>query len=104
MSEQVVVALVTDLMDRSRLTTALGSVRFARTPEAAADADVVVVDLARFADALSALRAALPQAYIVAFGPHVDDVALAAARSAGADAVMPRSRFFRDVAAAVAGA
>ncbi len=39
---------------------------------------------------------------IVCFGPHVDDEAAAAATAAGADVVMPRSRFFRDPAAAVA--
>ena len=103
MREPVVVALVTDLMDRSRVAAAVAGVRFARTVEQVGAADVVVVDLARFADVVEVLRAALPSAYLVCFGPHVDDVALEAAHRAGADAVMARSRFFHDVAAHTAG-
>lgn len=34
---------------------------------------------------------------VVCFGPHVDAEALRAARSAGAEAVLPRSRFFKDL-------
>jgi hypothetical protein len=60
-----------------------------------------VVDLAREPD-LGALRAAAPEARILAFGPHVDDDRLEAARAAGADLVLARSRFFHDPAAAVA--
>ncbi len=41
------------------------------------------------------MRAAAPGARIVAFGPHVDTEGLAQARRDGADAVLPRSRFFR---------
>ena len=37
------------------------------------------------------------------FGPHVDEASAAAARDAGADVVLPRSKFFRDPAAAIAG-
>ena len=43
----------------------------------------------------------MPGARIVCFGPHVDDDAADAARAAGADVVLPRSRFFRDPAAAI---
>jgi DNA-binding NarL/FixJ family response regulator len=104
----LVVALVSDLMDRSRLTAAIEGVSFARsvlectTAERAA-ADVVIVDLARFASAVGELRRALPNARIVAFGPHVDEAAATAAAAAGADLVWPRSRFFRDPAAALRG-
>jgi hypothetical protein len=63
---------------------------------------VVVVDLARFADAVVAVRAAAPAARIVAYGSHVDDAALERARTEGADAVLPRSLFFRDPAAHLA--
>ncbi len=95
-------AFVDDLMDRSRLRAALGdTVRFAKAPSEASDAELVVVDLARHAHAVAAIRRAAPRARIVAFGPHVDDDALRSARTAGADVVMARSRFFRDVAAAV---
>jgi hypothetical protein len=98
-----IVALASDLMDRSRITAAIPGAAFARdasecTTEAA---DVVIVDLARFASSVSELRAALPAARIVAFGPHVDEKAAAAAHADGADIVWPRSRFFRDPAAAL---
>jgi hypothetical protein len=96
-----VVALVDDLMDRSRLSAAVPGVEFVRDAHAAAGADLVVIDLARYGSSVRAVRTAAPGAQIVAFGPHVDDEALAAARDAGADDVMPRSRFFRDPAAAM---
>jgi hypothetical protein len=96
-----VVALVTDLMDRSRLGTAVPGITFARDAAGCAGADVVVVDLARTPD-VGPVRAAAPGARIVAFGPHVDDAALERGRATGADLVLPRSRFFHDPAAAVA--
>ena len=101
-----VVALVSDLMDRSRISAAL--------PEATFVADVgaitgtstvsitVVIDLTRHGDAVATIRQASPDAFIVAFGSHVDADEMLAARAAGADRVLPRSRFFRDPAAAVA--
>jgi hypothetical protein len=100
-----VVALVSDLMDRSKLSATIAGVTFARTvPECAdAQADVVIVDLARFGAAVGDLRAALPTARIAAFGPHVDETAASDARAAGADLVWPRSRFFRDPAAVLEG-
>ena len=98
-----VVAFVPDLMDQSRVRAALPHVTFARAPDQAAGAAVVLVDLTRFVGRLGEIRAA-SSARIVAFGPHVDDVLLAEARAAGADVVMARSRFFRDPAAAVTGA
>ena len=97
----MIVALVSDLMDQSRIRAALSDVRFVREAAAVAGADVVVVDLARFGDRIAGVRAAAPSARIVAFGPHVDDAGLAAAADAGADTVVPRSQFFRDPAAAV---
>ena len=97
-----VVALVTDLMDRSRLSGALGDVEFARDPAACAGADVVVIDLARSADAVAPVRAVAPGARIVAFGPHVDTDLLERAAADGADTVLPRSRFFQDPSAALA--
>jgi DNA-binding NarL/FixJ family response regulator len=99
-----VVAYVTDLMDRSKVQSALADATFARDPAAAAGADVVVVDLARFGDAVGSIREHAPNARIVAFGPHVDDALLRRASDDGADVVMPRSQFFRDPAAAVARA
>jgi DNA-binding NarL/FixJ family response regulator len=96
-----VVAFTGDLMDRSRLEAALPSLEFARAPEDASGADCVIVDLATHAEELGRIRALAPAAHLVAFGPHVDEAALDAARAAGADVVLPRSQLFRDPAAAV---
>jgi DNA-binding NarL/FixJ family response regulator len=96
-----VCALVSDLMDRSKISAAVTEVTFVRTTDACADADVVIVDLARFGDQMSSLRAALPSARLICFGSHVDEASAEAARAAGADTVLPRSKFFRDVAAAI---
>ena len=92
--------IVPDLMDRSRITAALPDVEFGD----AESADVVVIDLARALDRVAVTRASAPHARIVCFGPHVDDAAAETARAAGADVVLPRSKFFRDVSAAVAAA
>jgi len=105
-----VVALVSDLMDRSRIAAAVPAATFAAdiasvtdaTTDATTGTAVVVIDLARHGDAVAAVRQGSPDAFIVAFGSHVDDEQLLAARAAGADRVLPRSRFFRDPAAAVA--
>jgi len=96
-----VVALVDDLMDRSRLSGAVPDATFARDAASCADADVVVLDLARYATSVSEVRAAAPTSWIVAFGPHVDADLLGRARADGADAVVARSAFFHDPAAAV---
>ena len=96
-----IAAFVDDLMDQSRLRAALPATTFVRDT-AGLEASVVIVDLAAHGDAVPAVRAALPTARIVAFGPHVDGAALDEALAAGADLVVPRSRFFRDPAGAVA--
>ncbi len=93
----IVVALTTDLMDRSRLTAAIPGVVFTLD----ANADVVIIDLARGVEQVASIRTSHPQARIVCHGPHVDDASLDAARTAGADVVLPRSRFFRDPSAAI---
>ena len=92
-----VCALVTDLMDRSRISAALGDVSFSLD----STADVVIVDIARSAQVVAEIRAETPRVRIVCYGPHVDDAAAAAARAAGADVVLPRSRFFHDPATAI---
>ncbi|HEU5301790.1 MAG TPA: DNA-binding response regulator [Acidimicrobiia bacterium] len=102
-----VVALVDDLMDRSRLGV-LGAVTWAASAEAAAELTgdglptTFVVDLTRFASQVAVLRDLAPTGLIVAFGPHVDASLLADAAAAGADRVLPRSRFFADPASALA--
>jgi hypothetical protein len=97
-----IVAITSDLMDRSKISGAIDGVEFARDAAACAGADVVVVDLARDATLVAAVRAAAPDARIVAFGPHVDTDLLARATRDGADAVLPRSKFFLDPAGALA--
>ena len=74
-------------MDRSRLSAAIPGVQFTLVD----DADVIIVDLARFVDRIPDLRASHPTARIVAYGPHVEDFS-----TVDADIVLPRSRFFRD--------
>jgi hypothetical protein len=97
-----IVALVTDLMDRSRISGAIDGVEFATTVDGVGNAEVVIIDLARFADSVAAVRTAAPAARVVAYGAHVDEPLLDRARQDGADLVLPRSRFFRDPAAHVA--
>jgi hypothetical protein len=95
-----VVALCVDLMDRSRIAAARPEVVFVRTPAAllqrVATGDVreVIVDLARpgALDAIGTVVAA--GVAITAYGSHVDDALLDAARAAGCTEVLPRSRFF----------
>ena len=88
-----VVAYVPDLMDRSRLAGI--EVTFVASPAAlaaaSASADVVVIDLSRpgALDVLASLSGR-----VIAFGSHVDAELLAAARAAGCDEVLPRSKFF----------
>jgi hypothetical protein len=93
----IVAATTSDLMDRSRIGSSIPDVRFGLDPSA----EVVIIDLARDAGRVAEIRAAMPNARIVCYAPHVDDDAADTARAAGADVVMPRSRFFRDPAAAI---
>lgn len=87
-----VTAYVPDLMDRSKLAAA-GEVTFVATPGelAGAAADLVVVDLSR-AEVLEVLGQVGVRT--IGFASHVDHELLAAARAAGCDEVLPRSRFF----------
>ena len=96
-----VVALVTDMMDRSRIAAALPDAVFVRTADACAGADVVIIDLARAAAEVAPVRASAPTARILAYGPHVDDARFATAQRDGADRTVARSRFFRDIEAAI---
>lgn len=96
-----VVAFCDDLMDRSKLTTSLPDIELGRDPDDAAGATCVVVDLSRYAHAITAIRAVVPTARIVAYGHHGDRAALEAARAAGADIALARSQFFRDPVTAV---
>jgi hypothetical protein len=98
-----IVALVDDLMDRSRVSAALPATRFVRDPSDLGPADVVIVDLARHADAVRTIREQSAAVRIVGFGRHDDRVMLDRAQRDGANTVLARSRFFQDPAAAVDG-
>jgi hypothetical protein len=100
------VALVgTDLMDRSRVEPVVSSVGLHldvwRNPGAieAGLGDVlpvlVLVDLTHPAADEAIASASAAGVRTVAFGPHVDDVALVRAKSLGASDALARSRFFR---------
>jgi hypothetical protein len=92
-----VLAYVPDLMDRSRVHSALADVTFAASVDDLAEAvrrggvDLVLVDLGR-PGVLDAVAAAT--ARVVGFASHVDDAVLSAARDHAIEA-LPRSVFFR---------
>ena len=98
------VVLCVDLMDRSKIGAAHPDAVFVRSATALAErvaggavdgaVTAVIVDLSR-PDALAAIEAASAAGLgVTAFGSHVDEAMLAAARDAGATDVLPRSRFF----------
>jgi hypothetical protein len=96
-----VCAFVGDLMDRSRLSSRIAGIEFCRDATDCTGADIVIIDLARSHDIVADVRAAAATAHLVCFGPHVDEDGAARALAAGADVVLPRSRFFRDPVAAI---
>jgi DNA-binding NarL/FixJ family response regulator len=98
-----VVALVGDLLDRSKIAAAVPHAAFATDAAESAGADVVVIDVKARPDAVAVARKLAPDARIVAYGRHDNPAALDAARADGADAALPRSRFFRDPAGAIRG-
>src|SRR4051794_41627868 len=97
-----IVALVPDLMDRSKVAAA-GADRVRFVPAAAglaaavaeADPALVVVDLGRpgVLDAVAAVRTARPDQRVIGFGSHVDRDLLDAAAATGCE-VLARSAFF----------
>ncbi len=106
-----VVALTADLMFAARIRGAAPEARavqsLAKLWEVVDESTVLVlVDLqAREAiEAVLRVREAAPRAQVVAFGPHVAENALSEARSAGADVVMTRGAFVRELGALVRGA
>jgi CheY-like chemotaxis protein len=106
--------LCDDLIFTSRITgtaRALGlEIRPARTPEALVELarlqppSGVLIDLGHpglvLEDLLNHLRQVCPvMPRVVAYGSHVDTASLKAARAAGCDPVLPRSKFVEDLAA-----
>ncbi len=96
----MIVALVPDLMDRSKVLAVAPEARIVSSVDEAVawagPGTTVVVDLARAGDRIGDVVAT--GARVVAFGSHVDRDRLAAARAAGCAEVLPRSAFFSRVA------
>jgi len=105
------VYVTSDLLFSSRVTQAarqlgleivvVGSEEAVRLESAAGDISLVILDLGRVGSDLlrfvTAIRAHAPEATIIAYGPHVDEAALASAHSAGCDLVLPRGQFDREM-------
>lgn len=99
-----IAALVADLMFAARVRGAAAGARTvhdgrALLPFLGPSTRLVLIDLhARGAlDAVGAARRAAAGATVVAFGSHVETDALQAARAAGADRVLARSAFVREL-------
>ena len=90
-------AFIPDLMDQSRLDRFNVEVDFVNDALVLfeASADLYVVDLTRFPESAFWNFRPGPRTRLVGFAPHVDNEAITEARSAGFDAVLPRSIFFR---------
>ena len=109
MTAGLVVAFVPDLIDRSKVSAVLGDRgRFASSPaalvEAAAEADLAVIDLDRLVvsggdDALDAIAEVAARAgRVIGFASHVERERLEEARALGCDQVLARSAFFSQLA------
>jgi CheY-like chemotaxis protein len=101
-----VVAVVTDLFFQARISAAGRAagrhVRFIASEDAESAQGgfrLALVDLDAGVDVLAAIREmkALSQSPVVAFGPHLDTEARKAAKSAGADRVLAKSKFVTDL-------
>ncbi|MDX1690756.1 MAG: hypothetical protein R3290_07015 [Acidimicrobiia bacterium] len=98
MTRPAVAVLSRDLMDRTRIEEAVGAAGYRLVPWGTDDrAPVVVfVDLTH-PDADEVIGSAARSSKVIAFGPHVDDLAMVRARTLGAADAVARSRFFRSI-------
>jgi CheY-like chemotaxis protein len=103
-----VVAVVTDLFFQSRIATAARhaqrQVRFVTSEPALLDLHnfaAALVDLDARTDVLGMIRALKERAAgpVIAFGPHLDTEKRKAARAAGADRVLAKSKFVTELPA-----
>lgn len=100
-----VVAVATDLMSQSRIRAAAkatgNSVRFVVMEGdlvTVAPACLALVDLDAAADIESMIRLLKQRGlHVVAFGPHLDTERRKAARAAGADRVLAKSKFVTEL-------
>jgi DNA-binding NarL/FixJ family response regulator len=74
----------------------------------AADCALALIDLSlerlNLPAAVRAIKVGAPEARIIAYGPHVDESALADAKDAGCDQVLTRGQFNQQYAALLVGA
>lgn len=104
-----VIAVVTDLFFQSRISTSARhagrTVRFVRSTAGVAGYAIALVDLDAGADVLNVIRElkASGRGPVIAFGPHVDTLGRKAARAAGADRVLAKSRFVSQLSAILQG-
>ena len=104
-----VVAVVTDLFFQVRVSAAARAanrpLRFVTSLEglaAAPAACLILVDLDADLDVPGAIRRLKGEdRYIVAFGPHLDTSSRKAARAAGANRVLAKSKFVADLPAII---
>jgi len=103
-----VAALVPDLLFAARIRGAAAGARTAQTVDrlvelVGPETRLVLVDLQApgATEAIRLLREREDPPRIVAYGPHVDGAALRAARQAGADRVMARGAFVKELATIV---
>lgn len=100
MSERIIV-WARDLIDISQLKTQISQLEVVDDLEATTGAKIIIINLEEFGSMITQIRQHAPAAFIVAYGPHIDTSSAAAARTAGVDRVLPRSRFFRDPLSAI---
>lgn len=106
-----IIALVRDLILGARVRGSAAGAVVVQTPSALREAvgpatRLVMVDL-QVTGAVEAVREARERAAgarVVAFGPHVMEEVLSAAAAAGADDVLTRGRFVRELAGLVGSA
>jgi DNA-binding NarL/FixJ family response regulator len=115
-----VIFLSSDLMFSSRVVSAakaqgvsvsLVADQAALSDNIAADCRLALVDLSldhlNLPAAVKAIRSGAPAARVLAYGPHVDEAALADAKEAGCDEVLTRGQFnkqYAELLASVAAA
>lgn len=99
-----VIAVVTDLFFQSRISAAARAaarrVRYVTASTALlSPARLCLVDLEARTDVLTLIRRLKGEARapVVAFGPHIDVAGRKAARSAGADRVLAKSKFVTEL-------
>ncbi len=109
----MIVLLTNDLMFQSRISGAVKSAgkmlvvdrtveRVVQRSEQPSEVTLVLIDLTldslQLAESIPQLKLAFASAKVLAFGPHVDVDRLSEAHESGADAVLTRGQFDRDLA------